>query len=1151
MKRVLILYLIFPFLCFSYIRKYEEIEKDEFLTYRYPVIRIPHVKNKPIIDGSVNKEEWSNSDLLSPLVSLQNGEMVDEIGNFFICYDEKNIYIAFQFGRVPYSSEPIAGEDPERVWQDDCVEIFLRPIFGEKWEYNFVGNVKSIYEEGKRTTSTDKKWKIKWDFKARKTDFGWGGEMGIPLKEIGIDSIEKGKVFEIAFVNNQKSPIGHFASWSYLRDWFAKNDFGYLIFGEEIPSVRILKAGEIDKNQIGVLIEISNFTSKRFNYEVEISLYKPIIEKMEYFKFVDETSNPLGPQVEREPVLEAKDVIKEVMKKIELIKEYKKDIEIEENRTLRIPFFYNFEGVGDFIIYYKIKDKDENKIVASSTIPFKKKLPLSIQITPYILSKGIIEIVADYSKIKLDKNYNIEAFLIDGEKIIEKIEMPVDLKNLRSIFEFSVKDLKPKNYKIKCQIKCSNEVKTELEQYCNLPNIPDWWDNKIGYPEVSDKVPEPYTPIIKTKNGFSVWNRDFVFDEIDEITQIKNGKDEMLTGPINIDLKLSDTLKFEKTKCIINKKTKIVYEKEIKGEKLKGKIILEGEFDGFIKYTLLLQPEEKIEIKNLSFEIPLKKEISEYYHRGAIGTPSSYSETAKNLKDYGKIPENGLKFPFVEEIWIGNENIGIEFVCETDENFSNLNDKEVVEVIVKNGKVLLKINFVNKGKVIEKPVFYQWAIIPTPVKPMNRKFQYNLYLTQSGFSVEKTLDKIPESTFRYIDAIVEAGANAFCQWSWDNPESVWNIDFGAPGYRPTEENKKRERLFREIINYAHKKGINWIIVYAIWNTFPEWPNLKNFWQESALYPLTPGIGGYVYQYCPKKVFSDWYIYTLKETIEKLDIDGVYLDSSAHPKLCTNIHHGCGYIDQNGKIHGTYPIFATREFHKRIYFLFHGGLKKNGLVYAHNSHFIYACVESFIDVHHCGEGSTLTGEILIPKFYGEPFGIPVSFTRWNNPTYPETRMNSWRFVLQCNSTIKTHPSMIISRNLMPDYKGLTRENYIKLGYDEKGEVAYKIWQLYKKFSFENSIWIPNWKIEKFAKVKDPNIWICMHLNKGKEAIVVISSFKDEKFDGFINFNWKEMGFEFPNFKILDPIIDKEIKVEENGINIDVKEKLFRVLYIFKN
>ncbi|MCM8807810.1 MAG: DUF6067 family protein, partial [Candidatus Omnitrophica bacterium] len=202
-------------------------------------------------------------------------------------------------------------------------------------------------------------------------------------------------------------------------------------------------------------------------------------------------------------------------------------------------------------------------------------------------------------------------------------------------------------------------------------------------------------------------------------------------------------------------------------------------------------------------------------------------------------------------------------------------------------------------------------------------------------------------------------------------------------------------------------------------------------------------------------------------------------------------------------------------------------------------------------HHCGEGSTLTRDILIPKFYGYPFGIPVSFTRWNNPVYPETRMNSWRFVLQCDSTIKAHPSMIISGALLPGYKGGCRENYIRKGYDINGEAVYKIWQTYKKYNWNDSKWIPAWKVKDYIETYDQDIWACIHKNP-KEAIITISSFKEEDFNGKIKIYWEKLGFDYSKIKIIDCITDEEIKPEKDGIILNVKSNLFRMLFLtFKN
>jgi hypothetical protein len=356
--------------------------------------------------------------------------------------------------------------------------------------------------------------------------------------------------------------------------------------------------------------------------------------------------------------------------------------------------------------------------------------------------------------------------------------------------------------------------------------------------------------------------------------------------------------------------------------------------------------------------------------------------------------------------------------------------------------------------------------------------------------------------------------------------------------------KKRKKAFKEIIKMAHNKGIKWVIVYAIWNNFPDWPGLEKFWQEQSLYPLISNFGGYIY--CPKKPFADWYIATLRKTIEELDIDGVYLDSSPDPRICTNLHHGCGYIDENGNLHGTYPVFATREFHKRIYFLFHGEVKKGGLIYAHNSHFPFMAVESFVDIHHCGEGSDLKLDYLIPKFYGYPFGLPFTFTRWNNPVYPETRMRSWRVVLQVDSTIKAHPSYVISKKDFPSIKG-GREAFIK-GYDDQSIVVWKIWQAQKEFSWDGAKWFPYWKVKDYLETGDEKLLPCLHLNPGKSALIVVSSFKNEPCNCNLKINWQKMGFDWKNVEIKDVITDEIIIPNQTGLNFQVLDNRWRMFFI---
>jgi hypothetical protein len=93
-------------------------------------------------------------------------------------------------------------------------------------------------------------------------------------------------------------------------------------------------------------------------------------------------------------------------------------------------------------------------------------------------------------------------------------------------------------------------------------------------------------------------------------------------------------------------------------------------------------------------------------------------------------------------------------------------------------------------------------------------------------------------------------------------------------------------------------------------------------------PRTPHHGTIVYgvdsggavNVCPASAaMRDANVYALHQRLEYFGDDGVNLDgTSSYQWLCMNQLHGCGYIDAEGNLQPTRPIFSVREFLKRIY-----------------------------------------------------------------------------------------------------------------------------------------------------------------------------------------------------------------------------------------
>ena len=78
-----------------------------------PELQIPFTKTTPLIDGKLDDAAWKSSTELSEFVNWSLDSYSKDAVSVFLCYDEKNLYIAFR------NADSAAGElnqvvDPNR-----------------------------------------------------------------------------------------------------------------------------------------------------------------------------------------------------------------------------------------------------------------------------------------------------------------------------------------------------------------------------------------------------------------------------------------------------------------------------------------------------------------------------------------------------------------------------------------------------------------------------------------------------------------------------------------------------------------------------------------------------------------------------------------------------------------------------------------------------------------------------------------------------------------------------------------------------------------------------------------------------------------------------------------------------------------------------
>ena len=126
-----------------------------------------------------------------------------------------------------------------------------------------------------------------------------------------------------------------------------------------------------------------------------------------------------------------------------------------------------------------------------------------------------------------------------------------------------------------------------------------------------------------------------------------------------------------------------------------------------------------------------------------------------------------------------------------------------------------------------------------------------------------------------------------------------------------------------------------------------------------------GEESYLTSTCPASSYADWLAWAVDRAMEDYDLDGVYIDN-AGPYYCSNEKHGCGGADGR-----TYPYFATRDLHKRLWNVVHGRKPGTGIIWEHNSRTSNSFNLTFVDIYMDGEHfrvkSKGTPEQITPLF----------------------------------------------------------------------------------------------------------------------------------------------------------------------------------------
>ena len=158
----------------------------------------PRVAEAPSIDGTLDDAAWKCALVLSDFTLPRSDERPAKAIEARLCFDAQALYLAFACEEPhPDRIKARATEENDDVWQDDCVEVWVRTT-DSMLEYDqFIANTLGTRQSLRKRRGATGAWKPKWQPAVRKEATRWTVELRIPFADLGIATPRPGDMVQL------------------------------------------------------------------------------------------------------------------------------------------------------------------------------------------------------------------------------------------------------------------------------------------------------------------------------------------------------------------------------------------------------------------------------------------------------------------------------------------------------------------------------------------------------------------------------------------------------------------------------------------------------------------------------------------------------------------------------------------------------------------------------------------------------------------------------------------------------------------------------------------------------------------------------------------------------------------------------------------
>ena len=563
------------------------------------------------------------------------------------------------------------------------------------------------------------------------------------------------------------------------------------------------------------------------------------------------------------------------------------------------------------------------------------------------------------------------------------------------------------------------------------------------------------------------------------------------------------------------------------------------EYDGYALFECEARARRAVSLDALTLNIPLKTShatlcVADRVYPRDPKIPMSAFHTGAVRGD--------MSFLFSGNIWLGNEDVGLCWQAESDEQWHYANQQKAIEILPRGAVTTFRAHLVDTPVRLAagETLRYTFALQTTPIKPMLRDAWDIRTIRSEPYGADLNLPdrKTPEGELAY-DVLKREGV----EYLFTNVQEVfpWPVPFHDPF---------RTALHR-LMDTAHAHGLK-VYNYQIHQRLPvNVPEFDLYGLSMSMRPLRwyvqggapgrnqprPGPLSVAYgansqgavMHCAKsRAVQDAWIHSLAQRLDEFGDDGIYLDGTSQCPPCKNQLHGCGYIGKDGALHSTYPVFAAREFMRRIYAVVKQR-RPQGVVDLHTSFGFNPSALAYSDLYWTGEqwghlrhtGSKhipddLTLETFRAGFMGRQFGVPANTLAYR--LGPQIKVAAVSLL---------HDVPVRPNNR--DHDVLTHQA-------SDGEYFKKIqliWKMRDRFAMKDAEKLFYWRNQKYVSVSPERCYTTLFRHPRNGIVAFVTNLNREAQVVTVAFNPDALAIAGRKLEAFDALTGEPAKMSPNG------------------